>query len=53
MFAGCTQFDADEKIWRGPPVDLQHLDKHKNVGEILLQVLADSDPEQVMQVNYQ
>lgn len=48
MFA--THFDAVNKIWSGPKIEFD-LDKHKNVGEILLAALTDADPEQVMQVS--
>lgn len=45
-----THFDAVNKVWSGPKIEF-HLDKQKNVGEILLDELKKSDSEQVMQVN--
>lgn len=46
-----TEFDAVEKIWSGARVDI-HIDKHQNFGEFILNNLADSDTERVMQVKY-
>lgn len=44
-----TEFDAVNKIWSEKKIKFE-LDRHKNVGEILLEALA-SDPEKVVQVN--
>lgn len=45
-----TAFDEVTKIWSGPELDFQ-FDKYKNFGEFLLENLADTDSERVMQVN--
>lgn len=44
-----THFDALNKIWSGPKHSFK-LDKHTNFGEIILEKLADTDSERVVQV---
>lgn len=45
-----TVFDEVTKIWSGPEYDYQ-FDEYKNFGEFILEKLADTDSDRVMQVN--
>lgn len=44
-----TFFDENEKIWSGAKNDFQ-INKYQNFGEIILEKLADTDSDRVMQV---
>lgn len=45
-----SYFDAGRKVWLGPK-DGFYIDKHTNFGEIILNKLADTDANRVIQVN--
>lgn len=45
-----THFDEVKKVWSGPELNVQ-TGEYRNFGEYLLEKLADSDCERVMQVN--